>query len=199
MRESAVPSPWLQHAEMVFRETGAARPEAVFSPSPECCLCFTGHRLIPEAERAALSRLLDQALDDAFREGKRFFLSGGALGFDTIAAMAVLRLKEREPAAGLILALPCRSQADRWSAPDRETYRFLLDRADRVIFVSDEYFEGCMQKRNRFLVDHAAACFCYLRSCRGGTWYTVSYAYDQGRSIRNLADELRRTAPGAGS
>ncbi len=103
----------------------------------------------------------------------------------------MLRLREREPEAKLVLALPCRSQADRWSLADQAAYRSLLRQADRVIYVSTDYFEGCMQKRNRFLVEHASECVCFLRACRGGTWYTVSYAYDRGLTIHNLIGELR--------
>ena len=159
-------------------------------PPERNCLCFTGHRMITEHDRASLESLLDAALREAYWAGIRFFLSGGALGFDTLAAQAVLRLREQEPEAKLILALPCRSQSERWSHSDRITYQFLLEKADRIIYVSDDYFEGCMQKRNRFLVDHASCCICFLRFCRGGTWYTVSYAYDQGKQIRNLALEM---------
>ncbi|MBR0386997.1 MAG: DUF1273 family protein [Clostridia bacterium] len=159
--------------------------------SSENCLCFTGHRMITDFDRAALNVLLNSALYDAYNMGIRTFLSGGALGFDTLAAEAVLRLRSQLPDVNLFLALPCRSQADRWSSSDRRTYRSLLENANQVFYVSDDYFEGCMQKRNRFLVDHAAYCICFLRFCRGGTWYTVSYAYDQGIKIRNLALEIR--------
>ena len=109
-----------------------------------------------------------------------------ALGFDLLAAQAVLRLRDRFPDARLILALPCPSQADRWAQTDRQLYNRMLSRADQVILVSPAYFEGCMQKRNRFMVDRSSLCVCYMKHCRGGTWYTVSYAYDQGLEIRNL-------------
>ena len=119
--------------------------------------------------------------------GKRIFLSGGALGFDTVAAREVIRLRERYPFVRLILAIPCDSQSSRWSSADQRIYRDLLSAADSVRMISHEYFPGCMQKRNRFLVDHADTCLCYMIHCRGGTWNTVSYAYDQHRTILNLA------------
>ena len=103
----------------------------------------------------------------------------------------MLRLREREKDVRLVLALPCREQADRWTDRDRETWRGLLESADRIVYVSEAYFPGCMQKRNRFLVDHASACCCFMKTCSGGTWNTVSYAYDKGLAIRNLAAELR--------
>ena len=134
---------------------------------------------------------LDEALEFYYRQGRRIFLSGGALGFDTIAAQAVLRLRSAHPDTRLIIAVPCAGQSLRWTEEDREIYDNLCGRADQVIRISEEYFPGCMQKRNRFLVDHAEVCLCYLKQCRGGTWNTVSYAYDRGRTIRNLAGEIR--------
>lgn len=128
-------------------------------------------------------------LEEAYQGGKRVFLSGAALGFDTLAAQEVLSLRRIHPEVKLILALPCRSQASRWAPADQAIYQSLLGEADQVVYVSEDYFPGCMQKRNRFLVEHADLCFAYLTHCRGGTWYTVSYAYDLGRRIRNLALE----------
>jgi len=127
-------------------------------------------------------------LESFFQQGKRVFLSGGALGFDTLAAREVLKLREKHPEVRLMMALPCRSQSSRWSAADQRIYRDILAAADEVRYISEEYFPGCMQKRNRFLIDRADTCLCFLTHCRGGTWNTVSYAYDRQRTIRNLAD-----------
>ena len=50
------------------------------------------------------------------------------------------------------------------------------------------YYNGCMQVRNRYLVDHSSACICYLNNLRSGTAYTVKYAESQGLQIINLAE-----------
>ena len=189
-RNSTETSQAFQH-KIQMAESSVVYQSGSLILSPESCLCFTGHRMITEFDRTALNSLLDTALKEAYDMGIRTFLSGGALGFDTLAAEAVLRFRDRTPDINLFLALPCRSQADRWSSSDRRVYRLLLDKADQIYYVSEDYYEGCMQKRNRFLVDHAAYCLCFLRFCHGGTWYTVSYAYDQGKKIRNLALEIR--------
>ena len=138
-----------------------------------------------------LTDLLDTILLQELHKGKQVFLSGGALGFDTLAAQAVLRLRKNNPEAKLVFILPCHSQHLHWNEQDKKIYQSLLKQADQVFYISKDYFNGCMQKRNRFLVDHADVCCCYLKSCRGGTWYTVSYAYDHGLNIRNLAMEFR--------
>ena len=47
-----------------------------------------------------------------------------------------------------------------------------------------------MQRRNRYLVDHATRCVAYLRRMKGGTLYTVNYALDSGIEVDNLAERL---------
>ena len=164
-------------------------PHLNLSVPREACLCFSGHRSLSPQERTRLREILPQALEQYVLQGKNCFLSGGALGFDTLAAEATLEVRKKDPRVQLVLAVPCRSQSSRWSPADRLVYQNLLRGADRVCLISEDYYPGCMQKRNRFLVEHASSCLCYLRSCRGGTWYTVSYAYDMRLDIRNLALE----------
>jgi len=88
----------------------------------------------------------------------RYFGAGGARGFDTIAAQAVLTLREEYPDIRLILVLPCKTQAGDWSEGDKITYRRILSQADKVVYTSERYERGCMQKRNRHLVDNSAVC-----------------------------------------
>ena len=71
-------------------------------------------------------------------------------------------------------------------------YDNILSRADEVIYVSDSYYPGCMQKRNRALVDASAACICYLTSEHGGTKQTVDYAFACGIPVVNVASDCRR-------
>ena len=158
----------------------------------EKTVCFTGHRCLTSADHANLAASLPEALEKLYETGYRFFLCGGALGFDTFAALEVLRLKKRHADVRLKMALPCPSQPNRWSSQDQRVYWDLLRSADVVLYISDAYYEGCMQKRNRYLVDHASLCVCYLKNCRGGTWYTVSYAYDQQVRILNLLREGKK-------
>ena len=171
-------------------EAQGYRKEKSFPFETDECLSFTGHRHLTAQDVERLDALLPQVLEEYYQQGKRVFLSGGALGFDTLAAQAVLALRKKHPAVQLIMVLPCHSQASRWSPADRRIYQDILADADRVIYVSEDYFPGCMQKRNRFLVQHANVCLCFLLRCRGGTWTTVSYAYDLRRIIRNLAMEI---------
>lgn len=69
--------------------------------------CFTGHREIPSGQRRRIFAKTEEAIEGLIKKGYLYFGAGGALGFDTIAAFAVLKLKERYPDIRLILVLPC--------------------------------------------------------------------------------------------
>lgn len=138
--------------------------------------CFTGHRVIPDGMAEVLSQWLDDTVRTLIGQGYLYFRVGGALGFDTLAAEAVLRMREEFPHIRLILVLPCRDQVRGWKREDIVRYESIRDKADEVIYTSEQYEPGCMYKRNRHLVDYSGACVAYCTRSRGGTAYTVSYA-----------------------
>lgn len=155
----------------------------------ESC-CFTGHRNLRGVDLPRLEGLLEEKIRKLMDRGITNFLAGGARGFDLLAARTVLRLREQGEPARLILILPCRDQDRGWSLLDRQAYSRTLEQADKVLFLSGKYQEGCMFLRNRYLVDHSSVCVCYLAQSRGGTLYTVNYAKRQGLELYNLAPRL---------
>ncbi len=150
--------------------------------------CFTGHRRIPADLRAVIAVEIEKRVTELIGQGYIFFETGGALGFDTVAAQVVLRVRDRYPSIHLVLVLPCRNQTDGWSEHDRRMYNYILNAADDVIYTSEEYARGCMYKRNRKLVDDSSVCICWLKHPSGGTLYTVNYAEKCGIKIINIAD-----------
>ena len=152
--------------------------------------CFTGHRTIPGDIAVALTRSLDQRLEALAKEGYTEFRAGGARGFDTLAALRVLALRERYPDCKLHLILPCRNQNKLWREGERELFEHILSKADQVDYIALSYTQTCMHARNRALVDGSDCCIAFLRQNRGGTLYTCSYALKQGVRLINLADEL---------
>ena len=153
----------------------------------ERTVCFTGHRNIPETEYEIIAKRLRKIIPTLIERGYRYFGVGGALGFDTLAAKAVLDLKEKYPHIKLILVLPCRDQTRYWSVHDKQIYDDICRLADKVTFLRDKYTHGCMHARNRHLVENSSVCVCYLTHYGGGTDYTVSYAEKLGVEIINLA------------
>lgn len=161
----------------------------------EKTVCFTGHRDIPPEQKEEIARQLKETLIKLINRGYLYFGAGGALGFDTMAEQAVLSLKKKYPQIKLILVLPCKSQANAWSAEDKEAYQDIIRKADKVVYTSQEYFSGCMQRRNRHLVDNSSICVCYLTKDTGGSAYTVRYAISKGLRIENVVKNKKRSDP----
>ena len=64
----------------------------------------------------------------------------------------------------------------------------VLRKSDAVYYVNECYEPGCMQRRNRILVDRCDYLLAYLKKDKGGTYYTVKYAEKQGKNIIYLKD-----------
>lgn len=149
--------------------------------------CLTGHRRIPLESFEKISQRLETTLIQLIEKGYLYFGTGGALGFDTLAAKMILELKAKYPQIRLILVLPCLSQSDRWSDENKAMYEDIKKHADKVVYTSKEYSRGCMHKRNRHLVDNSSSCICYLTKETGGTSYTVNYAKEKMLTVYNVA------------
>ncbi|NLV50281.1 MAG: DUF1273 family protein [Clostridiales bacterium] len=153
--------------------------------------CFSGHRCLPEGSRPHIRQRLDDELRARADSGFTDFFTGGALGFDTLAAQAVLDLQAAYPDIRLHLALPFSGQPNRWPEPDRRIYESIKSRAFSVYLAGETYRPGCMDKRNRYMVDRSELLICWLTENRGGTAATVRYALHQGIDIINLAVEAK--------
>ena len=150
-------------------------------------VCFTGHRNLQAQMIPRVHVRLAEELSAAYRSGYRTFLCGGARGFDTLAAQAVLRFREEYKDARLVLVIPCADQADHWTAEERETWKRIREKSDEVRILSETYYTGCMQVRNRYMVDRSSLCLCWMTHFKGGTWSTVRYALHCGLMLKNLA------------
>ncbi|MCI8387289.1 MAG: DUF1273 domain-containing protein [Clostridiales bacterium] len=148
--------------------------------------CFTGHRDIPHEKVQDITNRIEEAVIMLIKQGYLYFGAGGALGFDTLAAQTVIKLKKSYPQIKLILVLPCHTQANNWSDNDIAVYEDIKKQADKVRYTSNDYYSGCMYKRNCHLVDNSSACICYLAREQGGTAYTVNYAIKNGLTIVNV-------------
>ncbi len=145
--------------------------------------CFTGHRDIPKWEVGILKIKIKKAIVNLIKEGVIYFGAGGARGFDTLAAEAVLELKNKYPDIKLILVLPCLNQTRGWNEKDIVKYNNIIHSADKIRVLSDNYYSGCMHARNRYMVNNSSYCISYCRQTNGGTAYTVDYAIKNGKKI----------------
>lgn len=151
---------------------------------------FTGHRHFSEDEKAMVFKKLDTVVKYLIEERDfRVFRTGGALGFDTMAAYTILGYRHLYPDIRLELYLPCPDQARYWGDEDKKSYEYIKAHADKIIYTSEHYFTGCMHLRNRRLITGTMICVTYFRGgSEGGTAYTVDYARQQGLEIINLCD-----------
>lgn len=154
--------------------------------------CFTGHRDIPTdpAFQGQLQDILDETIQKLIGMGVRYFGTGGARGFDTMAALSVLKMREKHPDISLILVLPCVEQTRGWRISDVVQYNQIKSAADKVVYTSRDYTRGCMYRRNRHLVDNSDICVAYCTKNTGGTTFTVSYAHQKGIPVIQLAQMM---------
>ncbi len=131
---------------------------AVFIGNREC---FDVNR---EHLQIELIRLIEKGVDT--------FLSGGMGQFDAICEGTVNRLKLKYPQIRLFIIMPYVN-----FKPKHNTV------VDEMIF--PDGFElyhpkAAIQKRNRYMVDHANYAVCYVRYSWGGAAQTLNYAQKQG-------------------
>ena len=148
-----------------------------FSGRPLPC-CFTGHRHIPAREMAGVQAFLEQTIEEMIARGVRVFNAGGAFGFDMLAEETVLATRARHPEkkVQLHLLLPCRWHDKYWQPSDKARMRAIVEQADFTRCLADYYYDGCMAKRNEFLVNCSGICVYYLRHFPSGTAQTVDMA-----------------------
>ena len=161
-------------------------------PNDLSAVCFTGHRELNTEETIAISEKLKRLLIHLIVKYKlQCCYAGGALGFDTIAAEAVLDTKAEYPALKLHLVLPCIGQESKWNRQQKDTYEEMKVRADSVRILSPFYYNGCMQVRNREMLLSSDLCIAYLRpgTSGGGSLNTVIQATKMGIPVINLADK----------
>lgn len=166
---------------------------------------FTGHRpqnlpfgFNEEDERCIdlKKTLREQIINLIENEGVTHFISGMAIGVDMYAAEIVLGLKASYPGITLESAIPCESQAAKWSEALRDRYFDIASKCDKETLIQTHYSPDCMDKRNRYMVDHADVLIAVWDGSPSGTGKTVNYALRQGKPVvvinpRSLSIERR--------
>lgn len=143
---------------------------------------FSGHRVLKSDFD---NQLLYRVTENLIRTGTEEFLCGMARGFDLAAAQCVLELKKNYDIK-LVACIPCLTQSESFSKKDREIYEKVIENCDEKVILSENYYRGCMQVRNRYLVENCDVLVCYLREESGGTFYTVKYAEELEKHLVKL-------------
>ena len=115
----------------------------------------------------------------------KYFLTGGALGCDLMAAEAALALQKKYFKKRIVheLCIPCYDHDAKWEEKDKRRLEE-IKKNSIVTYVSDsEYFNGCMQKRNQYMVDTSSVLVAVYDGIKGGTKNTVEYAQKKGNKL----------------
>ena len=119
-------------------------------------------------------------LEQLYLRGYRDFICGMAIGCDMYFAEAVLELREVHPDVSLEAAIPCSTQSESWTEDQRQRYSGLLSRCDSCHLIQDKYSPGCMQRRNKYMVDSSSLLLACFAGVPGGTMNTILYARRSG-------------------
>jgi uncharacterized phage-like protein YoqJ len=135
------------------------------------------HKLPGNLDFFALAERLDGEIERSLSLGYTVFLSGMAMGADIWAAELVLRARDKTPGVRLVCVLPCRTQAAGWPDAWRARYESALAAANEVRCLQASYTQGCMQRRNRHMIDASSRLVAVHDGITpGGTAQTVGYA-----------------------
>ena len=149
--------------------------------------CFIGHRNLPKDKEHDIILKLEAEIKSLIKKGVTQFRMGCARGFDTLAALTVLKLKYKYEGISLNLVIPCLNQTKGWSDEDIAKYNYILNHSDKINTQIIEFKENCMEERNRKLVNGSGYCIAFLMHDFGDTFYTVNYAKSQKVEIINIA------------
>lgn len=157
--------------------------------------CFTGHRpqtityLWDESSPQSLELIsrIKKAIVYLIKEkGVTHFISGMAIGVDMIAAEIVLDLKKKYPTITLECAIPCETQANKWTEKYRDRYFSIIEMSDKETLLQTHYTADCMHKRNRYMVDHSEYVVAVWDGSPSGTGKTVMYAKENNKEILQI-------------
>lgn len=112
------------------------------------------------------------------------FIVGMAMGFDMIMAEIILEIKqEYTPNIMLECAIPFEKQSHLWTFSYKKRYNNILKQADKITYVSYDYFAACYHVRNHYMVNNSSLVIAGLFSLAGGTESTVKYALQKNKNI----------------
>ena len=169
-------------------------------------IAFTGHRPdklygydLNNEQYLKLKLLLSGVIrNEINHHDADLFITGGALGFDTLAFEVVEEFKE-DYYIYQMLAIPFRKQPIKWvHQKDIDKYNEMKKKATNVYIdeqkedkdysikgtISGEYHPAKMQKRNEWMVDKCDMLIgCWDGIENGGTWNCIKYAKKINKEI----------------
>jgi uncharacterized phage-like protein YoqJ len=171
--------------------------------------CVTGHRKIVQAgwnygsywcnpgvhwhQRLVIDEIKDIVRPWILLYDFANFISGGAIGADTLFAEAINELQTEMPEEKIhsLIARPFSNQPSRWSKVAQQRYNEMLLKADNVVTIGPNPHPNnkrdvfvLMDNRNKFMVDNSDVVLAVWDGrTKGGTWNCISYAHASNKKI----------------
>lgn len=159
-------------------------------------ITFTGHRPnklygynLKHPKYLELNKLLESMLEEKIKDGYDTFITGGALGFDTVAFLSVKNLKKKYPHIKNIMAIPFKNQYIKWNEYDRRLYATMKTIADEIVYVDTldyykrtntvegEFHSNKLKIRNEYMIDNSDFLIAlWDGDYKSGTGHCVNYA-----------------------
>ncbi|MBQ9746846.1 MAG: DUF1273 family protein [Clostridia bacterium] len=155
--------------------------------------CVTGHRpkgfpfarVSSDYNYIRYMACLRDAVLDLMDNGCIHYISGMASGADLDFADIVSSYKYTDRELVLEAAFPYPIDVSKLKLDRASKKGEILCNCDYIHFISSHYYRGCMQKRNRYMVDKSDIVLAIWNgSEEGGTWDTIKYAHSKGKMIR---------------
>ncbi|MCL2071512.1 MAG: SLOG family protein [Oscillospiraceae bacterium] len=142
--------------------------------------CLSGLLTIEDIRDCLKSRMIEM-IDEGFMT----FQCGMAIGSDMLFAEIALELRQRYSSlVRFVAVIPCLEHDKNWNEYDRNLCREMTEKADDVVIVSNtRYFDGCMAKRNRYLIENCDELVAIYDGQKGGTMQTINFAKGKGMKV----------------
>ena len=116
-------------------------------------------------------------------------LSGMALGFDQALAQAAINR-----GIPLTAVVPFKGMWTRWPPPSVSRFNSIMDKADKVVVISETNTVAAFQLRNQYMVDHCDTLVALWDGTPGGTANCVRYAQAVHCNMMQLWEDYVREA-----
>ena len=165
---------------------------------------FTGHRPqffnnVYDIQNKLYKPIIEQITntsEDLIKQGVTKFISGSALGIDTIAFFCIHKLKAKYPDLKNILAIPYECQGSNWNENDIKWLNMMKQLADEVVYVDElerykvgragTYNPKKLNKRNEYMVDESDFVIAVWSGEKSGTKNCIGYALTQNKTIKYI-------------
>lgn len=111
------------------------------------------------------------------------FISSVSMGIEMICAEIVLELKREYPYLELEAAVTHKEQSLLWPDKYRERYDAILEQCVYINLSSDEYMEGLIEKRNKYMINKCDLILAIWNEKSGVIGDFMSYALKRKKQI----------------